>query len=74
MGHPEPKNIGDVTVSVDYNGWPRWTRLNIRNGERGAFIFNEEQARDLHYALTRVVEFLDDMKHLDRKRGIEAGG
>jgi hypothetical protein len=72
MSQPIPKTIGDFTISVDYSGWPRWTRISIKNGEGGSFCFNEEQTHDLHYALSRIVEFLADMKRLDTKRGVEA--
>jgi hypothetical protein len=70
MGHPKPKSIGDMSISVDMNGYPRWTRINVTNGERGSFIFDEEQAHDLHYALSRIVAFLDDAKKTDRNIGI----
>ena len=70
MAYPSTKTIGQLTISVDYQGYPRWTRITDKNGY--VFIFNEEEAHDLHYALSRIVEFLDDAKVLDRKRGIEA--
>ena len=72
MGHPTEKQIGSVSVAVDYNGWPRWTRFKHKNGTWGP-IFNEEETRDLHYALTRIIAFLDDMKIVDRNRGIDPG-
>ena len=33
-------------------------------------VLNEEEAHDLHYALSRIVEYLDDAKRLDIERGI----
>jgi len=70
MSKPDSKCIGNFEISVDFNGWPRWTRITGHSGF--VEILNEEQAHDLHYALSRIVEFLDDAKVLDRKRGIEA--
>jgi len=64
---PTPKTISGVCVRVDQCGWPRWTRFD---GERVNWILNEEEARDLHYALSRIVEFLDDAKRSDVQRGI----
>lgn len=69
MSRPDNKTIGDLRISVDGQGWPRWTRITVSGG---TVILNEEQAHDLHYALSRIVQFLDDAKALDRKRGIEA--
>lgn len=69
MGKPATKTIGNLSISVDYNGYPRWTRFSIGNGEQGIFILDEEQAHDLHYALSRIVEFLDDAKKTDRING-----
>jgi hypothetical protein len=35
-------------------------------------VLNEEEARDLHYALTRIIAFLEDAKQTDRLNGIVA--
>ncbi len=70
MTRPDSKCIKGLEIHVDAEGWPRWTRITGPNGFME--ILNEEQAHDLHYALSRVVEFLDDAKRIDRKRGIEA--
>lgn len=67
MGKPSNKRVGEFDISVDFNGYPRWTRIAARDA---MFIFDEEQTRDLHYALSRIVEFLDDAKRLDISRGI----
>lgn len=57
--HPTKKTVAGVDVAVDREGWPHWTRLS-----RGSvtWTFSHEEARDLHYALTRIVAFLDDME------------
>lgn len=72
MTVPTPKTIGDITVTVDERGWPFWTRINIPSGLNGVtygISLNEEQAHDLHYALSRIVEYLDDRKKIDRMEG-----
>jgi hypothetical protein len=69
MNHPSKKTIGDFEIAVDFEGWPRWTRIRAGDQE---FIFTEEQAHDLLYAMQRIVAFLEDAKQVDRLRGIQA--
>jgi hypothetical protein len=72
MTHPKEKTIGGaITVSVDYSGYPRWTRIKDDRGNWVATL-NEEEAHDLHYAMTRIVAFLEDARQVDRLRGIDA--
>ena len=54
---PTVKTIGGLTVSVATEAYPHWTRI----ADRGTVVIalGHEEARDLHYALTRVIAFLD---------------
>lgn len=70
MATPSAMTIGDITVSVDSQGWPRWTRINIRSGANGSFCLDEEQAHDMLYAFQRICEHLDDSKKRDQIKGI----
>lgn len=54
--HPTRKQIGQVTVAVDQGGYPYWTRINYENG---CISLGHEEARDLLYAMQRIVAFLD---------------
>jgi hypothetical protein len=56
MDHPTAKHIGQMTVTVDSAGWPYWTRLVTHEG---TITLDHEEARDLHYAMQRIVAFLD---------------
>jgi hypothetical protein len=67
---PTEKAIGAFSISVDSQGWPRWTRIRNRANDQWFMVLNEEEARDLHYALTRIVDFLDDAKRTDISRGV----
>lgn len=65
IAHTRSKTIGDLSVSVDYNGYPRWTRFV---GPGISFSFDEEQVRDLHYALSRIISFLERAEKDDEAR------
>jgi hypothetical protein len=57
MSHPTPKAIGKWRITVDGpESHPRWTRISSPSG---SVIFDEEEAHDLHYALSRIVVYLD---------------
>ncbi len=57
MGHPTDKKINDsLKVSVSTQGYPYWTYLEV-DGVRLAL--EHEEARDLLYAMKRIVAFLD---------------
>lgn len=58
MPNPPPlKKIGyGTTISADSDGYPVWTRLSVRDGHA---TFGEEEVRDLHYALTRIIAYYD---------------
>jgi hypothetical protein len=71
MTHPKDKTISNLNISVDFNGWPRWTRITATD-RLWVAVLNEEEARDLHYALTRIIAFLEDAKQTDRLNGIVA--
>lgn len=58
---PTPKRAGDVTISVDQRGYPYWTRIEGVVGLNTAYIsLNHDEARDLLYAMQRIVAFLDN--------------
>ena len=57
---PTTKTIGPIKyLSVDDHPSCNWTRFET---ETGFFILNPEEARDLHYAMSRIVAFLDTKK------------
>lgn len=57
MTPPTEKKIGDISVSVAEHGYPHWTRINHGYGHQ--ILLGEEEARDLLYAMQRIVAFLD---------------
>ena len=57
MTRPAAKTIGRLTIAVDECGSPRWTRITDDQRNHVA-ILNEEEAHDLHYALSRIVKHL----------------
>lgn len=57
MGHPAAKQINHrLSVSVAIQGWPFWTHIYVGDTSVG---LNEEEARDLLYAMQRIVAWLD---------------
>ena len=71
MNYPQKQKIDNLAISIDFQGWPRCTRIDADDGKWVA-VLDEENARQLHYALTRIVAFLEDAKITDRLRGIVA--
>ena len=65
MDCPTTKRIGDVSVRVEAHGWPYWTRIDGRDVN---WLLNHEEARDLLYAMQRVVAWLDAVEARDAKR------
>lgn len=63
MGHPTEAKITDrLLVAVAEAGRPLWTRIEVNPGDsqrRAVALLNEEQARELHFRLSRIVAFLD---------------
>jgi hypothetical protein len=53
---PTVKQIGQVQVSVSPRGYPYWTRIESPDVH---LSFGHEEARDLLYAMQRIVAFLD---------------
>ena len=63
---PDEKHITpDLSVSVTEHGWPHWTTIRLRQDSIG---LRPEHARDLHYALGRIVAFLDAIDADERRR------
>jgi hypothetical protein len=59
MAHPTTKTIGPITASVSEPGYPYWTHIEHRDGRIG---LGHEDARDLLYAVQRIVAYLDEKK------------
>jgi hypothetical protein len=53
---PTEKKIGQATVSVLRDGHPYWTHIEFENGR---ITLGHEDARDLLYAMQRIVAYLD---------------
>lgn len=67
---PDDKTIGSyatnpLVVSVNEQGWPRWTHINIGDAQVG---LTEEEVHDLHYATGRVLSFLKRARKYDEHR------
>ena len=60
------RKIGRLEVDFSDKGWPHWTQLRV-NGEN-LTILNHEEARDLHYMMSRVVAKLDEVETVDLER------
>lgn len=63
MGYPAEKKINyAMSVSVSEQGYPYWTNITIRDMRAGQDVrtnLHHEEARDLLYAMQRIVAFLD---------------
>lgn len=62
MIYPTEKTIANVTVSVRRGGWPHWVDMR---GAAFAWTLNHEEARDLLYAMQRIVAFIDENEAFD---------
>jgi len=63
MQHPTTKRIGNnFNIRVDEYGYPYWTRMM---GKEVNCSLNQEEARDLLYALQRIVAYLDYVERKD---------
>lgn len=56
---PSVKKIGTVSVTISEHGWPHWTRIERTDREGVCIMLGHEQARDMLYAMQRIVAFLD---------------
>jgi hypothetical protein len=66
MAHPPMVTIGSLSISVDSQGSPHWTRL--QDGA-ATIIMRPEEARLTLFAMQRIVAFLDVQEEQDRKNG-----
>jgi hypothetical protein len=68
MTPPLIKTIGNISVSIYFDGHPHWSQ--IRWGDQ-TFRLSPEELRDLHYATGRLIAALEDHESAElRKLGI----